>query len=55
MLRLRSIPSPILTLEEVDKTQALLDEAQKTLYTQNKAKAFKSVQKKIDKMIKSKE
>ena len=55
MLRLRSIPSPTLTLEEVDKRQALLDEAQKTLDTQSKAKAFKSVQKKIDKMIKSKE
>lgn len=55
MLRLRSIPSPTLTLEEVDKRQALIDEAQKVLDTQSKAKTFKSVQKKIEKMIKSKE
>lgn len=55
MLRLRSLPSPIFSLKEIEQRKALLEKAQHTLDTQSKAKAFKAVQKKIEKMIRSKE
>jgi hypothetical protein len=55
MLRLRSLPSPIFSLKEIEQRKVLLEKAQTTLDTQSKAKAFKTVQKKIEKMIRSKE
>jgi hypothetical protein len=42
-------------LKEIEQRKVLLEKAQTTLDTQSKAKAFKTVQKKIEKMIRSKE